>query len=64
MTDQWTQGQVKEVSANPVYAGIGSFPAIVNDELWVKAFIKLMGEIGVKKALALMLQELRKSFSQ
>ena len=62
MAKEWTVDKVKETLANPVYTGIGSFPPIINDELWIKAFVKLMGEIGIKRALALMLQELRNSF--
>lgn len=53
-----------EVLANPIYAGIGPFTALVTDETWIKAFQKLMLDIGANEALTLMLKELRKSFPQ
>lgn len=58
---KWTGEDVTNILANPIYAGVGPFPAIVSDETWVKGFIKLMGEKGVRQALTLMLKQLRES---
>ncbi len=57
----WTAEDVKKILTNPVYAGMGPFPQIVSDELWIKAFIKAMNELGVTVALQLMLNNLRES---
>ena len=46
---------------NPVYAGIASFPKVVDDEIWVKAAAQLIAEEGVEQFLVNMLYVLRQS---
>jgi len=62
MPTEWTGDDVLEVLVNPVYTGVGEYPRMVSDEMWVKAVSKIIQDIGAEKALATMLQELRKAF--
>lgn len=61
---EWTADKVRGILVNPVYAGIGPFKRVVSDEIWIKAFQKVMQEIGTEVALTAMLRELRESFPE
>lgn len=47
---RWTEEMIVELLANPIYAGVGPFPAIVSDELWVNAFEHLVNDLGAIRA--------------
>lgn len=47
---------------NPVYAGIGPFPEIMDEEQWVKAAVRMIEKEGSEQFLVNMLYMLRKSF--
>jgi len=50
---KWTPEMVKNMSANPVYAGVGPYPPIVLDALWIEAGEKLIHEIGPEESRTL-----------
>jgi len=50
------------VLCNPVYTGIGPFPKIVNDQMWIAAGVQLVKEKGLRQYLVNVLYQLKKSF--
>jgi hypothetical protein len=67
---QWTPNKVEQLLANPLYAGIGPFPdgtleeaipKIIDDETWVRAQLKCIGEAGVRQHLVLVRRSLNSS---
>lgn len=58
----WDEEAVLEMIVNPVYTGIGPFPSIIKDELWIKAVEKEISENGTGKVLTTMLKVLREDF--
>jgi hypothetical protein len=38
--DQWTEDMVRGILCNPLYAGMGDFPRIVEDDVWVATAVK------------------------
>ena len=46
---------------NPIYAGLGSIPPVISDEVWIMAAKKLIEEWGVEQFLVNMLYCLRMS---
>lgn len=60
-TEKWTNENVGGMLCNPVYAGIGEFPPIVSDELWVAAAKRLVDEWGIEQFFVNMLYCLRMS---
>lgn len=61
MSSTWDASKVREMLANPVYVGVGPYPAIVTNESWIKSFKSLVADIGLDEALALMLGALQKT---
>ena len=43
---KWTPADVKGLIANPVYAGMGPFAALVSEEVWLEAVLRLMARQG------------------
>lgn len=60
--DGWTGDDVAKVITNPVYAGIGPYPAMVPEDQWVQAVAKLIKERGAAPVLRDMLKNLREAF--
>lgn len=60
--DNLTVEQIRGMICNPVYAGVGPYPPIVNDEAWVRAAAKMIEEEGAEQFLVNMLYMLRKSW--
>lgn len=58
----WTEADVVQVLTNPVYAGIGPYPALVPDDTWVTAVAKLILERGADPVLREILRNLRDAF--
>ncbi|MEW6743486.1 MAG: hypothetical protein AB1486_12085 [Planctomycetota bacterium] len=54
-----TPEAVKGMLVNPIYAGIGPFPPLVDDETWVRAAARLIEEEGVEQFLVNLLYVLR-----
>jgi hypothetical protein len=61
-TGRWTPGLVKGALLNPVYTGLGPFPALVDEETWVAACLKTMEREGVKQTLVNILFLLKETF--
>jgi hypothetical protein len=64
MNDKIDWETLRGVLCNPIYAGVGKYPPIVNDEVWITAAEKLTQEMGVRQFLTRMLAALRSSFSE
>jgi hypothetical protein len=47
---------------NPIYAGIGPYPAMVPENEWLQANAQLIKEHGAEKVLRAMLEHLREAF--
>lgn len=60
-SDDWTVDKVRFFFCNPIYAGLGPFPQIVDDETWVRAAAKSLREDGPEQWLVNMLHVLRAS---
>ena len=60
--DGWTGDDVAKIITNPVYAGIGPYPAMVPEDQWVEAVAKLIKERGAAPVLRDMLKNLREAF--
>jgi hypothetical protein len=56
-----TEAEIRGIIANPIYAGLGPYPAMITDEEWVKAAVKLIEEDGLEQFLVNMLFVLRES---
>lgn len=55
------EAQVRAILANPVYAGIGPYPMMVDDETWVRGAAKAISESGSEQWLVNMLFVLRQT---
>jgi hypothetical protein len=56
---EWTAENVRVFFCNPIYAGVGPYPAMVDDETWVQAAAKSLREDGAEQWLVNMLHCLR-----
>ena len=59
---EMTPEAVKGLLLNPIYAGVGPFPAIVEDNQWVHACEKMIEEDGAEQFLVNLLYVLRECF--
>ena len=57
-----TVGQVFAILVNPIYTGIGPYPKIIEDELWINAMSKQIERLGVDLVLRVLLDSLRQTF--
>jgi hypothetical protein len=48
---EWTEADVRRILSNPIYVGIGPFPRIIADDLWISAQVRLVEEHGVRPRL-------------
>jgi hypothetical protein len=55
---------VKGILVNPIYAGVGPFPRLVEDAAWVRACAKLIEEEGAEQFLVNLLHVLRECFRE
>ena len=53
---------VKGILVNPIYAGVGPFPRLVEDAAWVRACARLIEEEGPQQFLVNLLHVLRECF--
>lgn len=54
-----TPEAIKGILVNPIYAGLGPFPPLVDDETWVRASARLIEEEGPEQFLVNLLYVLR-----
>ena len=62
--DQLSPKAVKGILVNPIYAGVGPFPRLVEDAAWVRACAKLIEEEGPDQFLVNLLYVLRECFRE
>jgi hypothetical protein len=55
---------VKGILVNPIYTGVGRFPRLVEDAVWVRACAKLIEEEGSQQFLVNLLYVLRECFQE
>ena len=60
--DQLSPEAVKGILVNPIYAGVGPFPRLVEDAAWVRACARLIEEEGPEQFLVNLLYVLRECF--
>lgn len=60
----WTPAKVLAMLANPVYAGIGPFPQILDDELWIKGIRLQIDNLGSELVMRVLLDSLRQTFAE
>ena len=60
--DEITPEKMRAMICNPIYAGIGPFPALVSDEEWVRAAAQMIKKEGSEQFLVNLLYVLRESF--
>jgi len=58
---QMTPQKVRGMIANPVYTGMGPYPAIMDDEEWIRAAPRMIKREGAEQFLVNMLYVLRKA---
>jgi len=61
---EWTPEAIKGILVNPIYAGVGPFPALVDDAAWVRAGAKVIEEEGAEQFLVNLLFVLRECFNE
>jgi hypothetical protein len=59
---EWTEEAVRGMVINPIYAGVGPFPRMVEDDAWVHACARVIEEEGAEQFLGNLLCVLRESF--
>jgi hypothetical protein len=62
--DDWTDEKLRMFFCNPIYAGVGAFPQLLNDDDWVRAAAKSLREDGPEQWLVNMLYALRASIGR
>src|SRR5262245_57539813 len=45
------EADVRHILSNPIYVGIGRFPRLIADDLWIRAQVRLVAEYGVRPRL-------------
>jgi hypothetical protein len=55
---------VRRILVNPIYTGVGPFPRLVQDEVWVRACAKLIEEEGAQQFLVNLLYVLKECFQE
>jgi hypothetical protein len=58
---QLTPENLRAMFCNPIYAGIGPYPTLVDDEDWVRAAARMIRDEGPEQFLVNMLYVLRQS---
>ncbi len=61
---EWTEKQIRGIICNPIYAGIGPYPAIVSDEQWIKSAAIQISNEGAEQFLVNLLSLLRACFAK
>jgi hypothetical protein len=56
-----TEEKMRSLMCNPIYAGVGTYPALVDDETWVRAAAQMIKKEGSEQFLVNMLYVLRQS---
>jgi len=57
--DELSPEAVKGILVNPIYAGVGPFPRLVQDDAWVRGCARMIEEEGSEQVLVNLLYVLR-----
>jgi hypothetical protein len=57
-----SEDEIRKIIFNPAYTGLGDYPAVVDEDAWIKAASRAMKEVGTRRYLEHMLRGLRASF--
>jgi len=60
----WTAAKVMAMLVNPIYAGVGPYPRILEDELWIKGVSQLIENMGADLVLRVLLDSLRQALKE
>ena len=63
-TGDITPAEIRGMVCNPVYAGMGPFPALVSDEQWVAAAATAINKEGAEQFLVNLLYVLRQTLAE
>jgi len=59
---RWTPDDVRKMLTNPVYTGVGPYPAIIEEETWLKSNVRLIEETGARDVIESILARFREVF--
>ena len=59
---EWTPESVVALICNPIYAGVPPYPAIVDQEKWIKVFCKAAENYSLELMLRILLDDLRQVY--
>lgn len=59
---QWTVNDVQRVISDPRTAGVGGWPAIISENDWVAANVRMIAEMGADRYLRTLLAGLHENF--
>ncbi|MCB8944341.1 MAG: hypothetical protein H6658_11375 [Ardenticatenaceae bacterium] len=62
-TGDITPAEIRGMVCNPVYAGMGQYPAVVSDEQWVAAATAAINKEGAEQFLVNLLYVLRQTLA-
>ena len=57
--DELSPEAVRGILINPIYAGVGPFPRLVQDDAWVRGCARMIEEEGAEQVLGNLLYVLR-----
>ncbi len=63
-TGEFTSAEIRGMVSNPVYAGMGPYPALVTDEQWVAAAATAIKKEGAEQFLVNLLYMLRQTLDE
>jgi hypothetical protein len=58
----WTAEMVRAVLTDPIYAGMGPYPALVGDDLWLDANVRRIGEEGAEAVVESVMERFWETF--
>jgi hypothetical protein len=62
METQWTPSELRDMLTNPVYTGMGPYPAIIRDEDWLDVNVRLIEEDGLEVVIRSILARFEEAF--
>lgn len=60
----WTAAKLMAMIVNPVYAGVGPYPRIIEDEVWIKAVGIMIENMGPDLVLRVLLDSVRQALEE
>jgi len=59
---RWTPDDVRKMLTNPVYTGVGPYPAVIEEETWLKCNVRLIEETGTRDVVESILARFQEVF--